>query len=264
MTAGTMSGPTTSRQCSPRWIAAVLAALTLCAVPGGTQEPGPGIFALQSMLADRAPEIRIRAAQGLGLVGGRRAILILRRGLVDPVIGVRVAVVEALGFIGGRLALTVLSEALKDKSPEVRLRAVEALKDAGTVAAIPIIQKAFGDKEASVRLQAALMLRRIGHRSGVPVLGQAALADTDPEVRAACAKYLGNLGVKDPRSVSILARVLKQERDPAVRIRAVESLGFVQLPQAVPVLQQALADRDSGVRIRATEVVGRVLAKDFE
>jgi len=44
----------------------------------------------------------------------------------------------------------------------------------------------------------------------------------------------------------------------------VEALGFVQLPQAIPVLHTALIDRDAGVRIRATEVIGRVLAKDFE
>lgn len=244
--------------------AQVLAALVHAGIAVAQEAPGPGIMALQAMLRDRNPEIRIEAAQGLGLVGGRRAVMILRPGLSDRTMEVRRAVVESLGSIGGRLALTVLSEALKDKSPEVRLRALEALKDAGSVAAVPVIQKAFGDKEASVRLQAALMLRKIGHRSGVPILGQAVLADTDPKVRAECAKYLGTLGVKDPRSVGFLASVLEQEKVPEVRVRAVESLGFVQLPQAVAVLEQALGDRDAGVRIRATEVMGRVLAKEFD
>jgi HEAT repeat protein len=228
------------------------------------EAPGPGIFALQTMLADKSSEIRIKAAEGLGRVGGRQSVLILRRGLTDKTVEVRVAVVEALGFVGGRLALTVLSEALKDRAPEVRIRAVEALRQAGTVSAIPIIQKAFGDKEASVRLRAALMLRKIGHRDGVPVLGRAVLADRDESVRAACARYLGSVGVKDPRSVGLLAKVLTEDKSPAVRMRAVEALGFLQLPQAIPVLQTALADRDAGVRIRATEVMGHVLAKDFE
>jgi HEAT repeat protein len=242
-----------------------LLTLMLAAVPARAQEaPGPGIFALQTMLGDRSPEIRVRAARALRRVGGRRAVLILRRGLSDRTVAVRIAVIEALGFIGGTLALTVLSEALKDRAPEIRIRAVEALKDAGTVSAIPIIQKAFGDKESSVRLHAALMLRKIGHRSGVPVLGRAVLADRDPSVREACARHLGTLGVKDPRSVGILSQVLTDDKSPAVRIRAVEALGFVQLPQAIPVLGTALADRDAGVRLRATEVMGRVLAKDFE
>ena len=228
------------------------------------EAPGAGIASLQTMLQDKSPEIRIKAAEGLARVGGRRSVIILRRGLSDKTTEVRVAVVEALGFVGGRLALTVLSEALKDRDVQVRLRAVEALKDAGTVSAIPILQKAFGDKEASVRMRAALMLRKIGHRSGVPVLGRAVLADRDPTARAVCARYLGRLGVKDPRSVGILVKVLTDDRSPAVRLRAVEALGFVQLPQAIAALQTALAVKDTGVRIRATEIMGRVLAKHFE
>jgi HEAT repeat protein len=245
--------------------AALLAAGLLVPAHVAAQDPpGPGIFALQSMLQDRTPEIRRKAAQGLSRVGGRQAVIILRRGLADRDTQVRIAVVEALGFVGGRLALTVLSEALKDRDPSVRLRAVEALKDAGTVAAIPILSKAFEDRESSVRLHAALMLRKIGHRDGVPVLGRAVMADRDASVRAACARYLGTVGVKDPRAVGILRRVVTGDSSPAVRVRAVESLAYVQLPQAIPVLQTALADRDPGVRIRATEVMGRVLSKDFE
>jgi len=49
-----------------------------------------------------------------------------------------------------------------------------------------------------------------------------------------------------------------------VRIRAIESLGFIQLRQAITVLEKALKDPDPGVRIRATEVMGHALAKDFE
>jgi HEAT repeat protein len=145
----------------------VVCLLTAMTQPCLAQEaPGQGIFALQTVLSDKSPEIRVKAAQGLARVGGRRVILILRRGLKDKTPEVRTAVVEALGYVGGRLALTVLSEALKDRSLEVRIRAVESLRLAGTVSAVPIIQKAFGDKEASVRLHAALMIKKIGHRSG--------------------------------------------------------------------------------------------------
>ena len=246
------------------YIAWVIGLAAAWPAPATAQDsPGPGIYALQTMLRDKAPEIRIKAAEGLRRVGGRQAVLILRRGLNDKNLDVRIAVVEALGFVGGRLSMTVLSEALKDRTPEVRLRAVEALKDAGTVASIPIIQKAFGDQAESVRLHAALMLRKIGHRNGVPVLGRVALNDISPAVRAAAARHLGKVGVKDPRSVGILARVL-EDRESAVRIRAVESLGFLQLPAVAVVLETALADRNAGVRIRATEVMGHVLAKDFE
>ena len=243
----------------------VLVIFLLTSVPEilGAQSVGVGIAALRSMLQDNAAEIRIKAAEGLGRVGGREAVMILSEGLVDKNSEVRVAVVEALGFVGGSSAITVLSGALADKSAEVRLRAVEARKDAGTIAAIPSIQKAFQDKEESVRLRAALMLRKIGHRSGVPVLAQAILNDRSDNVRSTATRYLGSIGVKDGRSVGILTRAL-EDKSPAVRIRAVESLGFVQMPSAISALRRALEDPHLGVRIRATEVMGRVLAKDFE
>jgi len=163
-------------------------------------QSGPGILALRNMLDDKNAEIRIKAAEGLARVGGRQAVVMLRHGLSDKDLDVRIAVVKALGFVGGKVALTVLSEALKDKAPEVRLRTVDALKDAGTVNSIPIIQKAFEDKEQAVRMEAALALRKIGHRNGVPVLTNAALNDNSPQVRAAAARHLGKLGVKDPRA----------------------------------------------------------------
>ena len=104
----------------------LVAVFSMLSAAGAQDAPGPGVVALQMMLRDKSPEIRIRAAQGLGRVGGRRAVLILRRGLTDKVIEVRIAVVEALGYVGGRLALTVLSEALKDKSSEVGGERLEA------------------------------------------------------------------------------------------------------------------------------------------
>jgi HEAT repeat protein len=107
------------------------------------------------------------------------------------------------------------------------------------------------------------MLRKIGNRRAVPVLGKVALDDNSPAVRGAAAEYLGKVGVKDKRTIGILAKIL-EDKNPTVRIRAIESLGFLQLREALPVLETALEDRDSGVRIRATEIIGHVLAKDFE
>ena len=95
------------------------------------------------------------------------------------------------------------------------------------------------------------------------MLAKVSVEDKSPAVRAAAAAYLGKVGVKDRRAIGALDKVL-QDKVPAVRIRAVEALGFLQLPQVIPVLKKALEDKDSGVRLRATEVLGHVLAKDFE
>ena len=242
----------------------VVAVLLLLIFAGETlaQDPvGPGILALRDMLKDKNPQIRVKAAEGLGRVGGPESVATLRGSLSDKEISVRISAVEALGFIGGRQAMGVLLEALKDSRTEVRLRAVEALKDAGTINSIPLLAQVFTDKDESVRLHAALMLRKIGHRNGVPVLGRVALNDKSPAVRAAAAQYLGKVGVKDQRAVGLLSQVA-QDKEPAVRLRAVESLGFLQLATALTVIERSLKDPDLGVRIRATAVLGHALAKE--
>ena len=180
------------------------------------QDPvGPGILALRDMLKDKNPQIRVKAAEGLGRVGGPESVATLRGSLSDKEISVRISAVEALGFIGGRQAMGVL---------------LEALKDAGAINSIPLLAQVFTEKDESVRLHAALMLRKIGHRNGVPVLGRMALND----------------------------------KSPAVRLRAVGSLGFLQLATALTVIERSLKDPDLGVSIRATEVLGHGLAKEYD
>ncbi len=225
----------------------------------------PNIAALQTMLQDRDPEIRVKAAEGLGRVGGTRAVSVLRVSLTEDKVGaVQIAAAEALGFIGGNMAMSALNSGFDAKSPMVRKRVVEALKDAGTVRSIPYLQKAFADKDEGVRLHAVLMLKIIGHRNGITLLGKFAIADKSSAVRAAASTHMGRVGVKDVRAVGILAKVIDIDPDPTVRMRAVESLGFLQLPQAIAVVEKALQDKDLGVRIRATEVLGFVLSKDFD
>jgi HEAT repeat protein len=247
------------RRTVPLWLA-----LWVLACPVAAQAPpGSAVGAFRTMLHDKAPEVRMKAAEGLGRVGGRQSVMILREALQDRESAVRATAVDALGYIGGSLAMTVLTEALKDRSPQVRMHAVEGLRDAGTVSSIPLVRKAFEDQEEGVRLRTALVLRQIGHRRTVPALARAATSDKSAAVRAAAAEYLGRVGVKDARAAGILSQVM-QDPEPAVRLRAVESLGLLQTRQAISALEKALQDRDPAVRVRATEVLGHTLARDFE
>src|SRR4029453_11229183 len=70
-----------------------------------------------------------------------------------------------------------------------------------------------------------------------------ALKDEDRFVRAIAARALGILGDKD--SADALAELVKTDKEYLVRIRAVESLGYLKMkPQ---VIQMAIEDRDLGV-----------------
>ena len=70
-----------------------------------------------------------------------------------------------------------------------------------------------------------------------------ALKDEDPFVRAIAARALGILGDQD--SADALAELVKADKEYLVRIRAVESLGYLKKrPEAI---QLAIKDRDRGV-----------------
>src|SRR5262245_19536101 len=70
-----------------------------------------------------------------------------------------------------------------------------------------------------------------------------ALTDKDPFVRALAARALGILGDKD--SADALAELVKADPEYFVRLRAVESLGYLKAKPEV--VQLAIKDRDGGV-----------------
>lgn len=83
-----------------------------------------------------------------------------------------------------------------------------------------------------------------------------ALADLDPDVRAAAASALGKLGSTAAFAVSSLAAALG-DRDPRVRRAAAWALGDVGpgAAEAVPALIDALSDGDGRVRWRAVRAL---------
>src|SRR5262245_49941261 len=70
-----------------------------------------------------------------------------------------------------------------------------------------------------------------------------ALKDEDPFVRAVAARALGILG--DKESADALAGLVKSDKEYLVRIRAVESLGYLKTKPEV--IELATKDRDGGV-----------------
>jgi hypothetical protein len=83
---------------------------------------------------------------------------------------------------------------------------------------------------------------------------RAALGDKDPFVRSIAARALGIRG--DRASADRLAALLENDAEPMVRMRAVESLGFLRArPDAIDLARK---DRDAGVQWSAGMAAGQL------
>lgn len=125
------------------------------------------IQAVQAMLADPVPEVRIHAAQGLGSTKWVKAVRVLSRALDDEHdTEVQAVILAALGHQATEEAVTRLVKAaepdgrlFKRKPTALRVSAVQALAEANTPSAIAALKKFLQDKERDIRDIAARALK---------------------------------------------------------------------------------------------------------
>jgi len=232
-------------------------------------DPQAGTKLLEA-LSDKDPMTRTLAAQSLGtlkVVSSSAALAHVL--LTDPQEEVRQAAAVSLRQIEVPEAVGALGEALKDASPNVRVAALTGLaryKDARTD---PLIEAACKDQSVEVRRTAVFVLDRLEDRAAVPTLEQLMKNDPDSAVRAGAAQTLGGLRsteskealrplLKDPvkivqisagRSLMMfgdnsafeMAKALDTDPDLAVRLVAIDTLGWSKDPAAETELQALLA-----------------------
>ena len=125
------------------------------------------IQAVQQMLTDGVPEVRVHAAQALGAIKSPRSVAALSRALdseADP--EVHAVILAALGRQGTEDAVARLVKAgepdgrlFKRKPTALRVAAVQALAEANTPAATAALRRFAEDKERDVRDAAVRALR---------------------------------------------------------------------------------------------------------
>ena len=125
------------------------------------------IQAVQHMLTDAVPEVRVHAVQGLGSVKSPRAVSVLSRALdgeTDP--EVQAVILAALGRQATDEAVARLTKAaepegrlFKRKPTALRVSAVQALAEANTPAAQAAIRRFADDKDRDVRDAAVRALK---------------------------------------------------------------------------------------------------------
>jgi len=128
------------------------------------------------VLKDKSPDVRIRAVEALGTMGGPRAVQSLIHDLNDESPDVRIRAVEALGKIGDAGAIEPLFEAIDDKRTETRCE-------------VPFVPK-------TVRGSVWDALKAMAERIGEPLVAPAVrtLGHEDPHAREKAAELLKTVG----------------------------------------------------------------------
>ncbi|MFN2516585.1 MAG: peptidylprolyl isomerase [Pyrinomonadaceae bacterium] len=228
---------------------------------------------LRSLLSDKVPDVRSRAALAAGRIGGEDSVTdligLLRQ---DSDNNVRAMAAFALGETESALGINALLSSLKETNePLFRARAVEAL---GKIAAAlpkelaaraPELGEAilkvlsFEDKRRSgadrltVLLGLTAALRAKPANAG-PTIAQF-LSHSDPRIRADAANALARLRLKDGNDQ--LRELLVSDSDPIVRANAARVLGATEdKPSFDALLDRALKDTDSRVRVSAIRALG--------
>ena len=186
--------------------------------------------------------------------------------LEDSSVAVRIGATDALRSIlrlkpNSPEVVRALIDALGDTVDAVRMSAAFALTSAGVRAegAVPGLHDALHDTaHPAVRWQAAMILGSLGPSAGqtsVPVLTEA-LADPDPQVRAAAAEALGHIGQLSAPALPKLY-ILLRDADADVRRKVVEALPNISRDTSmIGLLIGALSDSAPEVRRSAVTALG--------
>ncbi len=225
-------------------------------------------------LGDVNPEVRAKAAAGLGTLRDARAVdRLLELLLSDPIPFVRTRVAHALGNIGHPRVIDHLVHGLGDAEWWVRIRAVEALEQLGGSAAGALLV-ALEDEDAEVRRRAGMALERTGYvqgcletieaegfradvfkvlqligKSGATELLFEKLPSSSGKTQELLVRIVGDIG--DVTAAPLLLPLLAQYEDPRLRSRAVEALGKLSFRAAIPQIVECLSDDDEWVRAAA-------------
>lgn len=202
---------------------------------------------------------RAYAAELLGIARIERSAAPLIAALQDPVFDVRMRAAQALGTLGGQSARSALVGALADENRWSVIRISDLLSEMGPDVAGELIA-AYPQMARTARLATLDVIANVGDASATPFLAEL-LNDLDRDVRARAASALGRVG--DHRADAALQAGLQDIEWP-VRAMCAKALAELGTESAVAALRASLRDREWWVRANAAEALGRLGAPGAE
>ncbi|GAA2356870.1 HEAT repeat domain-containing protein [Dactylosporangium salmoneum] len=209
----------------------------------------------RSQLRRRDPVARAMAAEVLGNLGRKDALLPLCDLLADPDADVRVVAARSLGRIGDAGATQPLLATLPSRRPVPAHVVATALTRLGTKAQ-GALTASLDDPRAPVRATAAEVLGLIGAVGATVRVESALRADPSLEVRISAARSLGRLGTRT--AMAPLLDALDEDKPAVLRAEAAKALGELGAVSAAPVLTELLADPDYAVAHNAARSLLRL------
>ena len=204
----------------------------------------------QALTKGRAFE-RVMAAESLLLMGDNSGLPLLRATLNNHSDGNAQAMAAvALGYAHDPASLPMLRQALTDQNIDVRLGAAAALTHYNDAGGIAYLRGAIRDQDQVTRRHAAELFDDIAFDAGHPILVDA-LSSSDAEVQLAAVKTLGT-GGGDPE-VELLGALLRDNKDPITRADIAWSLGRIGSPNGIEMLLAMVQETDPAVRYTAAD-----------
>ncbi len=211
-------------------------------------------------LNNESNHVRENAAEILGKLGDKRAVVPLFKVLKDKVNTVRISAVESLGKIGDNRAVEPLVKLFQDNNSQISAKAAESLGKIGGKKAADHLVTAFmlkdADKQHFLWGSATKALIKIG-KPAVGILINA-LGHNNEVIREKAAYILGEIG--DKRAIKPLIDMLEDENKNVQR-STVKSLGKIGDKNTVKLLINTFEVESGHVKKSAGEALEELARK---
>lgn len=245
------------RRATPALLAVLAAdpALTIAAAGAlGRIGDGRAFEALIGLVGDENPAVRQAAIAALNSIGhpemGARTALLLR----DPRPHVRESAVRIAGYFGYRECADDLLALCRDADPSVRRAAIEHLAFLDDHRVFDTLRAALSDADARIRAAAVQAIARLDRHAAAFLVP--ALCDGDAWVRYFAARAMGEH--RHAPALDDLMRVALDDAAGQVRLAAIDALGRIGSPAAVPALAALSTSDDRERAIAAVTALGRI------
>jgi HEAT repeat protein len=201
-------------------------------------------------------EARIKVARTLARDGSETALELLRDGMDDADATFRARLVKVAGRLEHPIATEILIKAFNDSDCYVRKSAIEAVQHIDHPAIIRALVECLRDEEINVRESAVIALEKGRDADTVVNILSAALNDSHWNVRRESVEVIARVGGR--RAIEPLRKMLKDDRDPEVRLSALVGLADLAEEGVFESVMGALNDPDISVQLEALDIAGKV------